>query len=119
MKALMVLMLLGLTYTAAYAAVQVPEVVGQTEETATTALGAVGLTVEVAYAAGEVGVVLAQDPAGGTMVEDGATVTLTVGKTDTSQQDGEALYRVVLNHVLSMFAIGTMAGMFIKLTNRS
>jgi len=102
-----------------YAAVQVPNVVGQTEEAATVALTSIGLQVDVAYEVGEAGVVLAQLPAPGTMVEDGATVVVTVGRDETAQEDGEALYRVVLNHVLTMFWIGTMVGMFIKLTNRS
>lgn len=113
--------LLGLTCLGgiALASVQVPNVVGETEESATVTLTGLGLVVDITYAVGDPGVVSAQNPAPSSVVEDGATVALTVGRDETADENGSELYGVVLNHVLTMFAVGTMVGMFIKLTNRS
>jgi len=97
----------------------VPQVVGMAEPGATAAVTAAGLVAAVVYEVGEVGMVLAQSPIGGSTVGDGSTVTIIVGRDTTPDEDGENLYRVVLNHVLSMFGFGVVAGMFIKLTNRS
>jgi len=119
MKALAVAALLVVLVPPAWGAVQVPVVLGQTEQAATVSITGVGLVVDITYGDGEAGIVSAQLPAGGELVEEGSTVALTVGKDNRAQEDGEALYRVVLNHVLTMFWVGILVGMFVKLTNRS
>jgi serine/threonine-protein kinase len=61
----------------------VPDVTGETEENARSELEGAGLQVEVEREESEEaepGVVLAQDPAGGTEVEPGTTVTVTVSE---------------------------------------
>ncbi len=63
--------------------VQVPDVVGDTEENARSALEAAGLTVETSDQVSEdqePGTVLEQDPAAGAEVRRGSTVTITVAE---------------------------------------
>jgi eukaryotic-like serine/threonine-protein kinase len=62
--------------------VAVPAVVGQDEQTASTRLRDAGLNTDVVRQTSgrPVGVVLAQDPAGGTRADEGSTVTLTVSR---------------------------------------
>jgi serine/threonine-protein kinase len=63
--------------------VDVPNVIGRSEGTATSALTAKGLTVvvqeESVTTAGRDGIVIAQDPAAGTRIKRGGRVTITVG----------------------------------------
>ena len=60
--------------------VEVPSVVGFTQSAATSALSNAGLDVSVVTAQSDqpAGTVTAQDPAGGTQVKKGTTVTITV-----------------------------------------
>lgn len=65
----------------ARALVEVPDVVGQTEANGTTALEAEGFVVAVETAYSDsvaVGLVISQDPVGGSFASSGATVTITV-----------------------------------------
>ena len=59
----------------------IPDVTGQSQSAATSALKAAGFNVEVATVTspGSVGKVISQNPAGGTKAEVGSTVTITVG----------------------------------------
>ncbi len=117
MRALLVVaLILALASSAAWATI-VPGVVGETESVATAMLTGAGFTVGVVYQVGAVGVVLAQSPESG--IDHTGEVTITVGRETTVHEDGESLYRVVLNHVLSVFGVGVVAGLFIKITNRS
>ncbi len=60
--------------------VEVPSVVGFTQSAATSALSKAGMDVSVVTTASDqaAGLVIAQDPAGGTQVKKGTTVTITV-----------------------------------------
>ncbi len=66
---------------------QVPEVVGQTEALAVAALEQAGFTPKAVTATTtspeQIGMVLKQDPGGGTQARKGATVTITVGEAGT------------------------------------
>ncbi|MFZ4515344.1 MAG: Stk1 family PASTA domain-containing Ser/Thr kinase [Acidimicrobiia bacterium] len=71
-----------MTISSGPAKVTVPNVVGQTQASATSALGAIGLNVTVntqVSTPANVGNVLAQSPTGGSAAEKGSTVTITVG----------------------------------------
>ncbi len=59
----------------------VPDVTGQSQSAATSALKAAGFVVDVATVTspGSVGKVISQNPSGGTRAEAGSTVTITVG----------------------------------------
>jgi eukaryotic-like serine/threonine-protein kinase len=73
----------SLTIARATTEVTVPSLVGQSEASASAALGAAGLTPKIASEptteASQVGTVLRQRPTGGRRAHKGATVTLTVG----------------------------------------
>jgi hypothetical protein len=74
------------------APVEVPDVVGLTQEAATLALEAAGFVVAVATAASSVvaaGSVISQSPAGGEFATDGSTVTITVSSGDTDILDAK------------------------------
>lgn len=60
--------------------VEVPAVVGFTQSAATSALSRAGMDISVVTTTSDqpVGIVIAQDPAGGTQVKKGTTVTITV-----------------------------------------
>ncbi len=64
--------------------VAVPDVVGKTQDAATSALQAAGFQVAVVYQQvsdqQQVGIVLSQDPAAGKKLAQGSTVTITVGQ---------------------------------------
>ena len=61
--------------------VTVPDVVGKTQDAATSALQAAGFQVAVVYQQDptQVGIVISQSPVGGTKLAQGSTVTITVG----------------------------------------
>jgi serine/threonine-protein kinase len=59
--------------------VNVPNVVGQDEATATNTLESQGFTVRVRTTSGDDGIVQSQDPAAGTRVDEGSRITIFVG----------------------------------------
>ena len=69
---------------------KVPDVVGMSKAEAKAALELAGFVVEVIEQhvsdTGNVGIVLDQDPAGGTKMLQGTTVTITVGSTDDGSE---------------------------------
>jgi hypothetical protein len=74
------------------APVEVPDVVGLTQEAATLALEAAGFAVAVVTAASSAvaaGSVISQSPAGGEFATDGSTVTITVSSGDTDILDAK------------------------------
>ena len=74
--------------------VDVPDVVGDTEQQARSQLEAAGFTVQVARQAttdeNEDGIVLDQDPAGGEQAKEGSAVQITVGEFQTLGGGGKA-----------------------------